>query len=90
MWRVFHYEFCLFSPYNFMYKKQFTVNFVKKKKTQKPKKWWKMQFGENYNFSIILDELTIFTNMKSQSNCARRSHKVVGLSLNLEIIDTRF
>lgn len=49
-----------------------------------------MQFGENYNFSIILDELTIFTNMKSQSNCARRSHKVVGLSLNLEIIDTRF
>lgn len=44
--------------------------------------------GGNDHFSIILDELTIFTNMKSQSNCAIKSHKVVGLLLNLDITDT--
>lgn len=53
-----------------------------------------MDFGGNYSFSIILDELlSILTNtwnMKSQSYCTTKSHKVVGLLINLEIVDTRF
>lgn len=53
-----------------------------------------MEFGGNYNFSIILDELlsvlTSTWNMKSQSYCATKSNKVVGLLINLEIVDTRF
>lgn len=32
MWSDFHYEFCLFSPHNFTYNKQVTVNFVDKEK----------------------------------------------------------
>jgi hypothetical protein len=59
---------------------------------ENPKNGGKYSFGKIITFSIIYDESN-FTNtwdMKSQSNCATRSLKIVGLSVNLEVIDTRF
>lgn len=65
-----------------MYKKQFTVNFVKKKKPKNDGRW----ILEKVKIFLLY---LVFTSMKSWSNCVTGSHKVVGLSLNLEIIVTR-
>lgn len=65
-----------------MYKKNSLWILLKRKKPKNDGRW----ILEKVKIFLLY---LVFTSMKSWSNCATGSHKVVGLSLNLEIIVTR-